>query len=520
MASVHLLRLDRVVGLFVDDAWYVLLAKALSHGDGFLLISSASTPIPPNVPPGFPAMLALCFRVAPDFPANVPLLKSVSVAAMFALGPIAYRYATRYRGLPWPAALGIAVATVITPGLVFLATSTVMAECVFTAGQMATLLVVERSIRETGESAGLRATVVAAGLAAATMLVRSTGIALVAAVALYLVMLGRSRRAMAFGFMTIVCIAPWSIYARVHAPTAAQRAEHGGSIAYAYSDAMRMRVAGRPTAGVATPADVANRVLTNMVNVFGRDVAAIIVPVFFRGADESGQEVTSLGRALGLPPGSMGNSPVTLAISFALSVICFGGYIAVCRERITAAELLVPLSIGLTLLVPFWTYRYILPLAPFVFLYLLAGIRAVTTRIAPARGAALGDPWKAARIAILIIVSLDAADHAQYIAAAQGGPERVDWIADAREIDEVIAWMQHNLHDDGRVASTNPALIYLRTGRQGFAMDDAGQHWDQWKASGIRYVVCLRPAVPLPSVSRPFSVLFQTSRHQLWIVEI
>ena len=520
VASVYLLRFDRVVGLFVDDAWYVLLAKALSQGDGFLLISSASTPIPPNVPPGFPAMLALCFRVAPDFPANVPLLKSVSIASMFAVGPITYLYLIRYRGLPWPLGLGIAVATLVTPGLVFLATSTVMAECVFTAGQMATLLVVERSVRGTGEGAGLRATVLAAALASATLLVRSTGIALVAAVALYLLMLGRWRRAMVFGLVTIVCVAPWSIYARAHAPTAAQRTEHGGSIAYAYDDAMRMRVAGRPTFGVATAADIANRVLMNVVNVLGRDVGAIVVPVFFRGAEESGQEVTSLGRSLGLPPGSMGNSPVTLAISFVLSVICVGGYIAVCRERLTAAELLVPLSIGLALLVPFWTYRYILPLAPFVFLYLLAGIRAVATLIARSRGAALRDPWKAARIAILSIICLDAADHAQYVVTARSNPERVDWIADAREIDDVLAWMEHSLHDEAHVASTNPALIYLRTGRRGFAMDDAERHWDRWKSSGVRYVVCLRPGVPLPSVSRPFNVLFRTSRHQLWIVEI
>jgi hypothetical protein len=520
VASVYLLRLDRVVGLFIDDAWYVLLAKALSQGDGFLLISSASTPIPPNVPPFFPAILAVCFRVAPDFPANVPLLKSVSVASMFAVGPIAYRYLTRYRGLPWPTALGIVVATLLTPGLVFLATSTVMAECVFTAGQMATLLVVERSVRKAGEGAGLRAMVLAAALAAGTLLVRSTGIALVAAVGLYLLMLGRWRRAVVFGLVTMLCVAPWSVYARVHAPTAAQRTEHGGSIAYAYGDAMRMRVAGRPTIGVATPADIWNRFVTNVVNVFGRDVGAIIVPAFFRGADESGQEVTSLGRALGLPPGSMGNSLVTLAISFVLSAICFVGYIAACRERITAAELLVPLSIGMTLLVPFWTYRYVLPLAPFVFLYLLAGIRAATTPIVPFRSITLRDPWKAARIAILSIICLDAADHAQYIVAARNDPGRVDWIADAREIDEVLAWMDRNLHDEGRVASTNPALIYLRTGRKGFAMDDAGQHWDHWKASGIRYVVCLRPSVPLPTVSRPFNVLFQTSRHRLWIVEI
>ncbi|MBL8190262.1 MAG: hypothetical protein JNK38_19755, partial [Acidobacteria bacterium] len=47
---IYLLRLDRVVGLFVDDGWYVLLAKSLATGQGYSLINSPSSGILPLYP--------------------------------------------------------------------------------------------------------------------------------------------------------------------------------------------------------------------------------------------------------------------------------------------------------------------------------------------------------------------------------------------------------------------------------------------------------------------------------------
>jgi hypothetical protein len=41
--AVYLLRLDLVVGQYVDDAWYVMLAQSIASGQGFHLIS-APTP--------------------------------------------------------------------------------------------------------------------------------------------------------------------------------------------------------------------------------------------------------------------------------------------------------------------------------------------------------------------------------------------------------------------------------------------------------------------------------------------
>ena len=39
VAATYAARVDRVAGLYVDDAWYVLLAKAIASGDGFRLLN-------------------------------------------------------------------------------------------------------------------------------------------------------------------------------------------------------------------------------------------------------------------------------------------------------------------------------------------------------------------------------------------------------------------------------------------------------------------------------------------------
>ena len=162
---VYLLRLDRVAGLIVDDAWYVLLAQALAQGRGFRLVSSAAAQILPIVPPGFPAVLAVIFRISPSFPANVIALKAVLVASMLGAGAVTGYYFARCRHESWPFALALATATTLVPAFVFLATSTVMAECVFMLGQMAAIVLVERSVAASDDAWGWKTC--AAALAAA-----------------------------------------------------------------------------------------------------------------------------------------------------------------------------------------------------------------------------------------------------------------------------------------------------------------------------------------------------------------
>ena len=145
------------------------------------------------------------------------------------------------------------------------------------------------------------------------------------------------------------------------------------------------------------------------------------------------------------------------------------------------------------------------PLTPYLFFYLLAGLRTMTTAL------------PVARVALLCVIGLNVADHAQYIVRSR--TETLDWAADAQEIDALFAWMQQHVTGDGYVATTNPALVYLRTGRRTVAMDDPGANWQRWKSMGVRYLVCLRPK-ELPAPHGPYEVLYRSNRHRLWVIVI
>ena len=106
--ALYLLRVDDVAGIIGDDAWYVVLAKAIAEGSGPRLISSAGTQFVSTVyPPGFPAILSLVFLISPQFPANMAILKGLSIAAMIGAGVLTFRYALHYRALPRGVAMEI-----------------------------------------------------------------------------------------------------------------------------------------------------------------------------------------------------------------------------------------------------------------------------------------------------------------------------------------------------------------------------------------------------------------------------
>ncbi|MDP2054298.1 MAG: hypothetical protein Q8L75_11730, partial [Acidobacteriota bacterium] len=206
---LYILRLNTAAGLYVDDAFYMVLAKALAQGDGFALISSAAQPILPAFPPGFPLLLTPVFAIHPQFPDNVLWLKAVSVLAMLGVGLATYWYLARVYAAPRLMAGSVALITVVTPALVFLATSTVMAECAFTLGLLAMALVVERAVAPGSQS---HLTIpLAAVLGAATLLIRSAGIAALVAASLYLVTKRGWRSAAGFAAVAALCYLPWAL---------------------------------------------------------------------------------------------------------------------------------------------------------------------------------------------------------------------------------------------------------------------------------------------------------------------
>ena len=75
----------------------------------------------------------------------------------------------------------------------------------------------------------------------------------------------------------------------------------------------------------------------------------------------------------------IGGLPANMAVSLLLSAVVLWGFVRTARERVTVAEILVPISLVITVLWPFWSFRFVLPLTPFLYLYFVKGLTVSPT---------------------------------------------------------------------------------------------------------------------------------------------
>jgi hypothetical protein len=108
---------------------------------------------------------------------------------------------------------------VITPALVFLATSTLMSEAVFLFVELAAVLLIERTARADNDRAGRRVAVIAGGLAAAAFLIRTAGMTIGLAALFYFVWKRRWQSAVVYAVTAACLVMPWMIHAHPRAGT-------------------------------------------------------------------------------------------------------------------------------------------------------------------------------------------------------------------------------------------------------------------------------------------------------------
>src|SRR4030088_1651008 len=80
------------VGVFADDAFYVMLARSVAEGQGFRFLNLPGSPAATHFPPGYPLALATLWRIAPAFPANLIVFKAFNAVclAVITLGVVRY----------------------------------------------------------------------------------------------------------------------------------------------------------------------------------------------------------------------------------------------------------------------------------------------------------------------------------------------------------------------------------------------------------------------------------------------
>lgn len=500
---IYLARMDRLVGMFQDDAWYVLLGKALATGHGYTLINSPTGGILPLYPPAFPFLISLAFRILPQFPENLWLIKSLSVAAMFLTGLACYRFFTRYRSMPGTLSLALSSCVALAPGLVFIATSSVMSECIFAMVQMLVLIAVERCAEARDKGAFWIFALLAAAVSSWAFLTRSIAVTLIIATLIYLAKERLFKSALVFLLGVGLLAGSWTIFSRMHAPTAEQRAEVNTYVVRPYTEQFWDRVAGLKSAGEISLGELPERLWNNSLSIISSDLGGIVMPIFFPALNQGLAERGTVAQLL---------------VSLLITGLIIAGFVSVAREKTTVVEFSLVLSVLIVIIWPFPPYRFLLPSLPLFLFYFQRGVKLLMDLHQQySEVKHKYDPYLGLTGASLLIFVLSLIGNANYIQRknAEDESQHPKWIRVFNENEAIMKWVAENLPQSEAVVSANPALVHLYTGHKTISFEGPVENWARWKRLGVRYLVHISPTrLPEPDpVEAKFRIMYRANKN-------
>ena len=435
------------VGGTVDDAYYIVLAESIAEGRGFSLINFPDAPIQGTFSPGWPLLLSFVHRL---FPGNFLVFKLVSMALWLATVPLVYLLFRARLGSPYSE---IHLVLVATNFLLAAISSMLMSESAYLFFSMLTLVLF--ALWE-GRLASARDWLIPAIAVSAvyTQLIRSIGISLVLALLTYLLIRRRVRQ---FALMS-VCMA------LAFVPQIWLNAQREGVLFSGGYESMLF--GGSLGAGIGQAIE---QLLAYAQGPIGEAVVMYL----------TGPRVVSLlgGYGLHVVP-----FLVNLAI---LGLLLLGAFISVTRHRLAVSGLYVFFYFAgilafrdpsMGLIQP----RFLIPLIPFLYLYLIEGIRALVSAIPGTLGERLPRPAIVGLAALIVPLSL--------VANVQGARNPVR----NRTTDISVGgqWIQTNADPDAIVMTRDPVPRYLYLQRRTVDYPDRAQDIGSYlHENGVDYIL-------------------------------
>jgi hypothetical protein len=207
-----------VIGAFHDDAIYVILGRALATGAGYRYLNLPGAPHATHYPPGYPALLAVLWRMAPRFPENVLVFERANACLLAVAAVVGYSLVRRATHLSsWWAALVAIAGTAAVPSLAL--ATVILSESLFLAVLLAALVACEAVVTANADAPdrwNATGPIVAGLLCGAVGLVRTVGIVVVPAAIAVCVLRRRPRRALMLGLVATVIVLPWQLWVWQH----------------------------------------------------------------------------------------------------------------------------------------------------------------------------------------------------------------------------------------------------------------------------------------------------------------
>ena len=421
LAAMHAIE-PLPIGVFYDDAQYLVLAKALATGQGYRFINLPGAPLATHFPPGYPAFLALLWRIAPAFPENVVLFKFANAVLLAAAGAFTGELARRTLGLPRVLAAAAALAgTVTIPSLVL--SSAVMSEPLFLALLIPLLAWAERLATEEDAPVSFGRAALLGAAIAAIALIRTHGIALAGAVLLAYVARRRYREAAACTAATLLGVAPWMLWVASH------------------NDALPPLVRGAYGSYTAW--------LTAGWHSWGFHLVAVTVP----------DNVATIGMTVVRSIVPRGSVTLDVLVGGAFALLTAMGVAAAWR-RMRVTTLFVAGYLAIVLVWPFSPLRFVWGIWPLVMLFPAAGLATAwqSVHVRQRRPARLG----VGALATVVLLGIVAFNVQGYANAWWSSNARFH----ARRVLPQLAWVAKATAPNDIVASDAEAAVYLYTGRR------------------------------------------------------
>ena len=330
-------------GDYGDDGIYVSAAKALATGQGYRMISLPQEKAQTQVPPFYPILLSLIWRLNPRFPENIPWMMTLSLIATLALLTLTYRYLTKFEYTThWPAIIVVALAGINWRTM--LHGTSVMSEMLYAALAVGGLYLIERY---EDEQKSYRAGIVAGIVLGLAFLTRSSGITLLLAVAAYFVLRRRWRRALIPVGVASVFVVAWASWCFFNSSGAAGAEEiHYSSYLSGISHVYGYLQSVNEASGLST-----------LLRVVGTNLSILTIGSI---------PLSCLGLRYDLPPLIL----VSLVLITILLIVA--AFVRQSRKRVRLLHLYVAIYLSVLLALPGTAYdRYIVPIAPFLTLLLV-----------------------------------------------------------------------------------------------------------------------------------------------------
>lgn len=420
IAAVHAIE-PLPVGVFYDDAQYLVLAKSLATGNGYRFLNLPGAPLATHFPPGYPAFLALLWRVAPAFPDNVALFKFANALLLAIVAVLTCRFSERVLELPRVLACLATLAGAATiPSLVL--SSSIMSEPLFLALLFPLLTWAERVTRADEDERTSRDVVLGLG-AGGLALVRTHGIALIAAIVVALLLRRRWRAAAITAAASGAVLAPWTLWVALHNDTlpALLRGAYGSYVSWLVAG---WRAEGWRLLVVTLPDNIATVVMAIV-----RSIAA---------GSHSLLEIVAGAVYFGLAmPGA-----------------------TYCWRRARIAVLFVAFYFAIVICWPFSPLRFVWAIWPLLMLFPVAGIvSAWESRVVRQWP---GDRRWLAAAGVTLAVGVLSFNLRGYMNAWWSANARFH----ARRVLPQLAWVARATRPGDLVAADAEAAVYLYTGRQ------------------------------------------------------